>query len=293
MLKKYIKILLFIVVFIVCDNVTATSGALKKNSIKTCPNGITYGYHKDHWHVASSNGKNYYAKGSAISKDPCPREAEKVTKSPEVVKSSDTSIDKIIINDISIEEIKEEMYTEINQKDIKVTIITHDKNAKTEIYGNQKNLEVNEINEYKIVVTAENNNTKKYVLKIKRNQIQSDVYIKKFTIDGTEETFDNNKNLTLKILNNNYTLNYNYELSDKDAELKIYKNGTLIDSLDNVNIGDKYTLIIYDKDGNINEYYLNIVKVPTITKIFYYLSLTMIIIIPIAIILFKNKRRII
>lgn len=57
-------------------DVSATSGALKKDSIKTCPDGITYGYHKDgaerHWHVAVTNGENYYPSGDAILSDPCP-----------------------------------------------------------------------------------------------------------------------------------------------------------------------------------------------------------------------------
>lgn len=55
----------------------ATGGGLRKNSIKTCPNGVTYGMHSDghggtHWHVAATNGTNYYADGEAIYSDPCP-----------------------------------------------------------------------------------------------------------------------------------------------------------------------------------------------------------------------------
>ena len=57
--------------------VNATGGGLRKNSIKTCPNGITYGMHSDghggtHWHVAVTNGTNYYADGEAIYSNPCP-----------------------------------------------------------------------------------------------------------------------------------------------------------------------------------------------------------------------------
>ena len=55
----------------------ATGGGLRKNSLKTCPNGVTYGMHSDghggtHWHVAVTNGNNYYASGDAIASDPCP-----------------------------------------------------------------------------------------------------------------------------------------------------------------------------------------------------------------------------
>lgn len=58
-------------------NVFASGGGLRKNSIKTCPNGVTYGLHSDgnggtHWHIAITNGSNYYANGEAIFSDPCP-----------------------------------------------------------------------------------------------------------------------------------------------------------------------------------------------------------------------------
>lgn len=57
--------------------VNATGGGLRKNTLKTCPDGVTYGMHSDgnggtHWHVAITNGKNYYADGQAIYDDPCP-----------------------------------------------------------------------------------------------------------------------------------------------------------------------------------------------------------------------------
>lgn len=59
------------------QDVFATGGGLRKNSIKTCPDGVTYGMHGDgnggtHWHRAATNGKNYYAVDDAIYGDPCP-----------------------------------------------------------------------------------------------------------------------------------------------------------------------------------------------------------------------------
>ena len=58
-------------------NVNATGGALRKSTIKTCPNEITYRLHSDgnggtHWHIAITNGKIYYSDGEAIHYDPCP-----------------------------------------------------------------------------------------------------------------------------------------------------------------------------------------------------------------------------
>ena len=74
--RKFVVLILCLLGMIIPFDVSATSGALKKDSIKTCPDGITYGYHKDgaerHWHVAVTNGENYYPSGDAISSDPCP-----------------------------------------------------------------------------------------------------------------------------------------------------------------------------------------------------------------------------
>ena len=69
--NNYILILLFVMLAIYPLNVTATGGGLRKNSIKTCPDGVTYGLHSDghggtHWHVAVTNGDNYYSSGEAI-----------------------------------------------------------------------------------------------------------------------------------------------------------------------------------------------------------------------------------
>lgn len=54
----------------------ATSGDLRKDSIKTCPNGITYGRHSEsnlHWHVALKKSDGGWSpSGDAIFSDPCP-----------------------------------------------------------------------------------------------------------------------------------------------------------------------------------------------------------------------------
>ncbi len=74
-MKKFVVFILLLIM-VLPNNVLATSGALKSNSIKTCPNGITYGYHgsDNHWHVAEkSNVKSgWSAVGDALPGDPCP-----------------------------------------------------------------------------------------------------------------------------------------------------------------------------------------------------------------------------
>lgn len=75
-MKKLLFLVISLCLFIPVT-VNATGGGLRKSSIKTCPNGVTYGMHSDghggtHWHVAITNGTNYYANGSSIDSDPCP-----------------------------------------------------------------------------------------------------------------------------------------------------------------------------------------------------------------------------
>ena len=55
------------------QNASATSGWLQGGSIKTCPNGVTYGRHGDgHWHVALQKNGRYWSSGNPIPSDPCP-----------------------------------------------------------------------------------------------------------------------------------------------------------------------------------------------------------------------------
>lgn len=74
------KAISFIIIFscLFVSNVNATSGALRKDSIKTCSNGITYGNHSSndeiHWHEAKKDNdvsSGWIAIGDPIYNDPC------------------------------------------------------------------------------------------------------------------------------------------------------------------------------------------------------------------------------
>lgn len=81
MKRKIVNVCLIVILMLVINinNVYATSGALRKNSIKTCPNGLTYGYHSSsgqtHWHQAEAHSEmssGWAAVGEPLSGDPCP-----------------------------------------------------------------------------------------------------------------------------------------------------------------------------------------------------------------------------
>lgn len=72
-MKKISYITLIVSIFILGTiNVNASSGQLRKASVKTC-NGVTYGQHSsdNHWHVAEERDGKYYATGNPIYSDPC------------------------------------------------------------------------------------------------------------------------------------------------------------------------------------------------------------------------------
>lgn len=82
------RVLYFVVILslFLTFSVYATSGGLQKKSIKTCPDGITYGYHQSngviHWHRAVQSTGSYSgwnADGDPFPGDPCPNTGSKTT----------------------------------------------------------------------------------------------------------------------------------------------------------------------------------------------------------------------
>lgn len=332
-MKKKSILFLSVILTLSCfnSNVYATSGALRKGSIKTCPNGITCGKHgtdNEHWHIAITNKDKYYPSGDPIPYDPCPSYTENkgtagatnnnqggntsgssgstnnnenkkdnilkdetISDTEVIIKSSDTSIKSLIINNKKIKDITDEMNIEVNKKDIDIKVVTNDSKALIKIEGKLKDLSTDKINIINIIVTAEDNTEKTYVLNIKRNIVTSDVTIKEFKLGTNTVYFDKNNKGTVDILKDEHTFDYSYKLSDNNASLKIYnQNNELVNSFNNVNIGDTYKLLIIDKDGNINEYYFEVKEISTIINIIAYIITFIIMALPIFIIVSIIKR---
>ncbi|MBQ9024308.1 MAG: hypothetical protein IJ105_03690 [Bacilli bacterium] len=291
--KNIILYLLLFILFIIPINVFATGGGLRKSSIKTCPNGITYGLHSDgnggtHWHVAATNGNGYFAKGDAIYSDPCPghntnqgtagqtsgsnnynnsmKNDSTNNVNKEVVKSSDVSIKSIKIEDDIITNISDVMEYEVTKKSISIYVVLNDIKSKYEIEGNTDNLSKTGINKVKIKVTAENDNEKTYELNIKRKVIESNVVINEFKVNDSVIEFENKKGSTF-VFYWTKKFDYDYILSDSKSTLKLFNNGKEIKNT-NLKVGyNKYELVIIDEDGNENDYKLEIQRISIIGSI--------------------------
>lgn len=281
----------------------ATGGGLRKNSIKTWPNGVTYGMHSDghggtHWHVAATNGTNYYADGEAIYSDPCPGynknegtagatdgSSNSSSSSPEnsgtnnnysnnysnnniqnniskevvIEKSKDNSIKEVVIDGKQIT-VSDNMNFKTEKKHIDIKVEANDSKAKIEFENKDLSLGENIIN---IVVTAENGDKKHYTLTINKTKGKGTAIIKKFVLGSSEVEFENNK-ATITKLKNETSLDYSYELSDTKATLKIYLNEKETTKLESLKENDKIKLIVLDENDNENIYEIIITDYPAI-----------------------------
>lgn len=293
-----ICILLMITMAINITNVYATSGALQKNSIKTCPNGITYGYHSSngtiHWHQAEAHpemSSGWAAVGDALSSDPCPNNNESTnqsnntsnenntssnnqtnTNTEENKKSNDTGILKLTLNKdtfYTVEEITE--YSSITKKlDIKVE--TNDEKATYEIEGNIDELSKEKVNEIKIIVTAEDGTQKTYLLNITREIKESYVRIRTLKINGNSIYFDSDNNGEVSITNDEDKLEIEYVLSNTNANLIITKNGVEVENGSQIDIGkNNYLLTIIDEDDNEYSYNLVVERMTLLDTIVTYI----------------------
>lgn len=114
-------------------------------------------------------------------------------------------------------------------------------------------------NEFIILVTAENGNKKEYKLNIIRETAEGTASILKFEFSATEIEFVNNEG-SVSVLSTQSEADYSYELSDKDAVLKIYREDEQVDSFKDFDGVTDYKLVVIDKDGNEKYYYLHVNK---------------------------------
>lgn len=286
-MKKCLYLILLMTIFVVgIIEVNASSGALRKASIKTC-NGITYGKHSsdNHWHVAEESDGKYYATGDPIYSDPCSSSSNSSnadnsnnsggssnnssnnntsTTKPnsssssnansstekEEVKSNDNTL-KIIIIDGKEIDVKDNIDYSTTKEKISIKTTTNDKKAKYEIKNNST-LEIGE-NKISIEVTAEDGTTKTYNINVKRDKILSSDTGIKVIINDEEVSFSDNK-ATIYVSATETNLKIDYTLNDENAKVEM-------DKIEELKTGDNELKIkVIAEDGTEKEYEIIIHK---------------------------------
>ena len=114
-------------------------------------------------------------------------------------------------------------------------------------------------NIFKINVTAEDGTKKEYKLIIKREKGIGTVTITKFSLGNNDIEFDNNK-ATVNVLYGETINDYSYELSDKNAKLKLYINNKEVSDISDVKGNDEIKLVVIDEDDNELIYIIKITE---------------------------------
>lgn len=229
-MKKHM-ITLILIFMILPITVNATGGGLRKSSLKTCPNGVTYGLHGDgnggtHWHEAVTNGNNYYAKGDAIYSDPCPgsNANEGTAGATDGGSNNSSSSNNDNINNNS-----------------------SNSNSTPSNNSNGNNTNSNNTNSNNTTTTKPQTTTTKPTEKSKDNTIK-ELYIDSTKIDINDKMIfeTTNKNVEIKIELNDSKAKYNFE----NRELQNGKN--------------IFEIIVTAEDGTTKEYNLVINKTKSI-----------------------------
>lgn len=286
------KILLVIILF-TSMNVYASSGALSSDSIKTCPDGITYGSHKGsgtlHYHKATYNGKQYYPDGNAIANDPCPKSGNAVkkttrkvttkkqmnvtsTKIPKInvtkeitttsIRSSDTTINKITINGEEYLNVSENSDYIIYKNKVDISVVLNDPKSKVDIIGDKDNFNVDENREIVLKVIAEDESEKLYTLNIQRKIKESDSVIKKFVVDGNTANI-NSSSIEVNVFSYPKVKDIVYQLDDSDAFLTLYHDDKVLDLDEKLQYDVAYKVLLTDAYSNTKEYTLKVKKYTT------------------------------
>ena len=169
---------------------------------------------------------------------------------------------------------------------VDVNAITEDSNAKVEISGNN-DLKVG-LNQIKILVTAEDNTTKTYIINVTRKEegytLSNNNYISKLTITGYNLNF--NKDIlkyNLKIKKEK-RLDINIELEDKKSNYKIIDNNNLKNN-------SIIKIIVTSEDNTTRTYEIHIKNTDKIIKIIFISIITILILINIIRLIIKYRSK--
>lgn len=180
----------------------------------------------------------------------------KKTTTPKVVKSSDTSLKKITIDEEDIT-IANDMVYETAKESVIILVVANDSKATLD-YEKNPDLKIGE-NVINIKVTAENGNVKNYKLSITREKILSANKNIKIFVDGKEVTFNLFRSDIINISNDKENIDITYELEDSNANAEIMGN-------ENLQVGHNEIIVRVTAENSETQDYILIVEKEELKK---------------------------
>ncbi len=201
-------------------------------------------------HGGCSSGSSSSSSSSISHSSTSSTSSNKKTVVSKVVKSSDTSLKKVTINEESIP-IADNMVYETTKESATILVVANNSKATLD-YKKNPALTIGE-NIINIKVTAENGNVKNYRLNITREKILSSNKNIKIFVDGKEVTFNSFKSDIINISNNKENLDITYELEDSNAHAEIIDN-------ENLQVGHNEIVVKVTAENGENQDYVLIVE---------------------------------
>ncbi len=261
-MKKDLFVITILCVILCPYNTFAHPGRTDSNGCHYCrTNCASWGLNQDEYHCHSGNtytnslGQVFNADGSMVnSSSKVESNNQSTTNTPTikktVAKSSDNSIKSIIVDNNQID-VNDIMTYQTSKSTVDIKVELNDSKATYKIDKSTLVIGDNTVN---ITVTAENGNSKNYVLNVTRKDLSKNTNVKIY-VDNKEITFENDTaeiNVPTSMIN----LNYKYELEDVNANLFVNGDKNLKDGKNSVIFevtaedGTKkvYTLIVNKTD---------------------------------------------
>ncbi len=174
-------------------------------------------------------------------------------------KSSNKTIESIVVNDKVISEVNDSNHISIANNVANISVNLQDSKASYVVNGDP-NLKLNTLNTFSIVVTAEDGSVKTYGLDITRIMRKSDVTLTLYINNKKVNFNDNNYYSTSKKFKKN-KVKFKYETSDGLSSVKIYKGTKEVKGTLKLKKGkNKIKIVLTDPTGDQNTYKVNITR---------------------------------
>lgn len=235
--NKILILLAFVSAFLLLPgNILAHPGRTDSNGCHYCrTNCAKWGLANNEYHCHNGSGTSSKKKTSS-------------TKTV-VSKSSDNTLKSVSIDGENVN-VDDDMTYSTKKEKVNIAVKLNSSKA-TYVINNNDDLKVGD-NNIVIKVTAENGNVRSYSLLIKREKLSNNTNIK-IIVDGNIINFISEK-ASINVSSDVNSLNYEYELEDKNSSLDVVGNDVL-------DVGNnKIVFVVTAEDGTKKEYKLTVNK---------------------------------